>query len=520
MRILLKKQLVIILAIVFCIVTLGGCSNSSSTTKDDSSTTKDDNITTKDEIVVLLPGEPTTLDPAKTNVTDIGNVNAYTMEGLWYQEQDGTYSNRLVDKWEMADDKITLKVKLKEGVKFSDGSPLTAEDVLWSYIRASQSPISKSNFAFLDAENSKVIDDLNLIIKFKQPWSLYMDTLAGYRGYISSKKAYETMGEAAATRTPVGVGPYKISEWVTGSYIKLAANEYYYGGAPKVKNITLKFIPEPTSRLIELETGAADIAYNIDAKDIARANNIKGYHVVKGDSLRYFLICLSMQEPLFQNKDVRYAMTYAIDKKTLVNACTDGVGTPISTMAPPLAKEGAKVMPEIPYDVEKAKQLLAKAGYPDGFSIDLHVEPRAEMQRLAEAVQGMWAGIGIKANIVSTPLATYDAQKKGKFQASIRDGNSRDIAQIWSIYEIAFGSRLNPNDKVLDDKLVELKKHYPGDPERDVLLDEIAQYLYDIRFSYPFMTMPTVYAVSDKIEGFKFHGTTYFIDPKGWTTSK
>ena len=74
--------------------------------------------------------------------------------------------------------------------------------------------------------------------------------------------------------------------------------------------------------------------------------------------------------------------------------------------------------------------------------------------------------------------------------------------------------------KVLDDKLAELKTYFPGDPKRAELVDEIAEYLYDIRFSYPFMTMPTVYAVSDKVEGFEFHGTTYFIDPKGWTISK
>lgn len=506
---LLKKQLAVLLAIILCIGAFTGCSGN---TQENSSPAS---RVVKDELVVLLQSEPATLDPSKANNENIGNVNHFIADALFELNPDGTYSNILADNWELVDD-TTLKVKLKEGIKFSDGSPLTAEDVLWNYIRASKQAVSKSQFMFLDAEKSQVIDDLNLTIKFNQPWAPFLNILASARGHIISKKAFEKMGEEAASRAPVGTGPYKLVEWVSGTHVKLTANENYWGGAPKMKNVILKFIEEPSARVIELETGAADIAFNIQGTDIERFNNIKGYHIEKGDSFRYYTLLLSMQEPLFQNKDVRYAMSYAIDKKALVSACTDDVGTPISTMGPPLVIEGMKEMEEIPYDIGKAKELMAQAGYPNGFEIDIHVEQNVLMQRLAEAIQSMWAEIGIKANVVSSPLATYDAQRKGKFQASIRDGTATEISNIWIIYESSFGSRLNGNDKWLDDKLLELKACYPDNPKRKELLDEIADYLYDIRFGYPFMVMPTVYAVSDQVEGFEFHPAAYYLNVKDW----
>ena len=204
-----------------------------------------------------------------------------------------------------------------------------------------------------------------------------------------------------------------------------------------MKKVTIKFITEAASRVLELETGAVDIAYNIDGLDTERVKQIPGYHVETGESVRYFLICLSMQEPLFQNKDVRYAMSYAIDKKALVSSCTDGYGTPISTMVPPLVLEGSKVEPEIPYDVAKAKELMISAGYPDGFTIDLHVEAIPIMQRLAEAIQGMWAEIGIKlipsppGKIIGGKILFQGEDLINKSEAEMRTIRGKKISMIF-----------------------------------------------------------------------------------------
>ena len=223
-----------------------------------------------------------------------------------------------------------------------------------------------------------------------------------------------------------------------------------------------------------------------------------------------------MQEPYFQDIRVREALCYALDKEALVKTASNNVGTLINGYAPSVM-DGYIDMPPTQQDVEKAKQLLADAGYPDGFTIDLHVESQAIYTRAAEVIQSMWAEIGVHANIVTSALATYDAQNDGKFQASIRDGTATEISNVLIIYQSSFGSRMNGNDDWLDAKLMELRTYYYGAPEREACLQEIMDYLYAKRYSFPYMVMPTIYGVSDKLEGFEFHpAEDHMINYTNW----
>ena len=319
-----------------------------------------------------------------------------------------------------------------------------------------------------------------------------------------SKAAFEAMGEADFSRAPVTTGPYKVAEWIPGTSITLTRNEYYWGEPAKTENIVIKFIPEATSRVIELETGAADIAYYIEGNDVARVDALDGYHVESGDAYRYLVVTFSMQDAILKDARVRQALCYAIDQELLVEASSDGLGTAITGFCSTPAA-GYKALDPWPYDVEKAKSLLAEAGYADGFTIDLHVEPISLYEKAAEIIQSMWAEVGVTANIVSSALATYDAQHNGQFQACIRDSTASEISNMLIIYESSFGSRIQGNDDWLDGKLLELRTYYYDDPQRTTCLDEIYTYLNEQRYSYPYMNMPINYAVSDKLEGFEFH---------------
>ena len=468
-----------------------------------------------DSLTVVVAGEPATLDSSRANHENISLIFAFIGDGLFQMNSDGTYSTRLAESWEMEDD-VTMRIRLKPGIRFSDGSPLTAHDVLWHYIRTSQQAVSRSQFMFIDPVNSFVEDDLNLVLRFTQPWSPAINSFATGRGMIPSKAAYERMDEAAFSRAPVMTGPFRVVNWVSGSHITLAANEYYWRGTPNFRNVTIRFIGEPASRVIELETGGADIAFFIEGSDIARVNAIPGYSIVLGDSFRYFVLILSMQEPLFQNRDVRVALTYAIDQHALVEAVTDGIGTVIYTMGPPLVIEGMMEMPPIPFDVARARELMAGAGFPNGFTIELHVEPQPIFQRMAEVIQAMWAEIGVQANIVVSTLATHEAQTGGRWQASIRDGTAQVVENVWTIYESAFGSRMQGNDPWIDENLLRLRAHYAGDPIRYQLLEEMANHLFYIRFTYPIMTMPSIYGVSDNLRGFEFYPSPGALSVWNW----
>lgn len=470
--------------------------------------------TAKDTITILVKAEPQTIDPSYQNNENIGLVTNFIFDRLFDLNDKGEIINGVIEEYKIEDD-TTVRFRLKEGVKYSDGSVMKSEDVLFTIERLQASPVSQSHYKFVDLENSVIEDDLNFVLKFHQAWAPFQNTMTTGRGSIYSKEAFESMGAEKFARSPIGSGPYKVVNWISGTQIELTRNEYYWGEQPKTKNIIIKFIAEPTARVIELETGAADISYYIEGTDIERVNNIDGYHIEQGDSYRYFTLVMSMQEPLFQDVRVREAMTLAINKEALVKTATNGVAKTINGYASPII-EGAMDMPEIPFDVEKAKSLMAEAGFADGFEIELHVEPNPMYQRLAEIVQSMWSEIGIKVNIVSSPLATYEAQKNGKFQASIRDGNASEISNVLVIYESSFGSRMQGNDDWLDAKLLKLREFYYGDPKRNEALKEIYDYLYAKRYTYPFMVMPTVYGVSDKLEGFEFHPVAMNINPKNW----
>lgn len=490
----MKKILAVFLSLILLLSLMTGCGGDKGTTGTGEA---------KDTITIVINAEPETLDPASANADPISIVLNFVCENLFELDANGEIYAELLESYEFTDD-TTLKCKLKEGVKFSTGEELTSEDVLWEFIRLQSAPKSSSHFAFLDMDNSFAEDDYNFTLKFKQAWAPYSNTMSTGRGSIISKAAFEEMGETDFARAPIGSGPYKIVEWNPGTQIKLTRNEYYHGEPAKTENIIIKFISEPTARVIELETASADIVYYIEGNDISRVEGIDGYHIEKGDSYRYFTLCLSMQEPLFQDQRVREALCYAINKEDLVKATTNGVGTPINGYCPTVM-DGYIDMGETKQDVEKAKQLLADAGYPDGFTIDLHVQPETIYQRAAEIIQGYWKEIGVTANIVSNALATYDAQHKGKFQASLRDGTATEISNVFIIYESSFGSRLNGNDATLDKMLLDLRTYYYGDPERDAEVKKITEYLHEKRYTYPYMVMPTVYGVSDKLEGFQFH---------------
>ena len=468
----------------------------------------------KDTITLLVQSEPATLDPAYANNDNITIILQFIYEDLFTLLPDGNYGLELIESYDALDD-VTIRFKLREGIVFSDGTPLKPSDILWHISRLQASPVSASLYGFVDLEKSTIEDDRNFTLKFKQAWAPFTNSFSVGRGSIPSKAAFEAMGEEKFARNPVGTGPYKFVKWVAGTQIELTRNENYWGEPAKTENIVIKFIEEPTARVIELETGAADIAYYIEGSDIGRVNNINGYHVSQGDSYRYFNVVLSMKEPLFKDERVRWAMSHAIDKEALTDAASDGVGTPIYGYAPPVMA-GYREMPPIPYDVEKAKQLMTEAGYPEGFEIDLHVEPQSIFEKTAEALQAMWHEIGITASIVSSPLATYEAQRGGLFQASVRDGTATEISNVLIIYESKFGSRMNGNDDWLDAKLLELRTYYYGDPKREQCLGEIFDHIYKIRFTYPYMVMPTVYGVSDKLEGFVFHPAQDHIDASKW----
>jgi len=464
----------------------------------------------KDTLTIATYKDPATLDPMESNKIDIIIVGHQIFNNLVDEASDGSgvVSPELATSWEYLDD-TTLRFHLRDDVKFHDGSDFTAEDVLFSFTRAKANPISASTFKMFDMENSVAVDPYTVDLKFVGPFAPVFNTLSGGRAGIVPKATVEAMGDAEFARAPVGSGPYVFEEWITGAEIKLTRNDNYWGDVAKTKNLSYKVITEPSSRVIALETGEVDIAVEIAGTDAKRVEEIEGYHAVVGQSNRYTLLTFSMSDDTLANKDLRYALSYAIDREAL-NMAVYGDTAKVATGYMPSNVAHYKDMGPMPYDVAMAKDYMAKAGLSDGVTLDLLNDGTAEFSKVVEVIQNMWAEIGVTTNIVTNPNSRSYITEGNHVQAATRSGNANEISNIWIIYDSTFGDRLQANNDWLDAKLQEGMTILDFDA-RSAFYAEIADWLYEERYSVPLSYTATVYGVSDKIEGFVYH-PSYILD--------
>lgn len=453
----------------------------------------------KDTLVMAAQTEPDTLDPCRGNSVANNVVLSQIYDSLVEREADGvTYTPNLATEWEYIDD-THMRFKLRDDVVFSNGNTFTADDVLYSFARTKNDSTALSTMSWYDEENSYAEDDYTVVLAMHYPYAPALYVLAGGRTWIADKETMEEVGAENYAREPIGTGPYKLGEWVSGSSILLTRNENYWGEQAKTENIRINFIAEAANRIIALETGEADFAVAIEPSDSERVEAIDGYHVERGSSYSYYLVCLAMDNEKFADERVRHALAYAIDFDGLATAAFDGEANTLKGVYPSIA-EGFKEEGIWEYNPDKAKELLAEAGVSD-LSFELHILPGTTFQRMAEIIQSYWAAVGVTVNIEQSALATREAQ--GPWEASIRSATAEEISNILIIYEKDFGSRLAPNDDWLDDSLQKLKTLYDAD-ERAALLEEIQDYLYNLKYSMPFAETDTVYGISDKLQGFEY----------------
>jgi peptide/nickel transport system substrate-binding protein len=457
--------------------------------------------TYKDTLVAVLSADPGTADPQSSNMVIIASVIRNFFDPLLSENADGSVEPGLATSWEVLDD-TTIRFKLREGVNFHNGNPFTADDVYYSFKRAKANPLSASTFQYFDLENTKIVDDYTLDLKLIRPYAPIYNTLSGARGFIVDKEYTEEVGDAFAAVNPVGTGPYKFVSWISGSEIRGVRFDDYWNVPAATPNLLLKFIPEAANRAIELETGNADVIYEIDSADAARVEALPNAHTETGRSFRYYTLTFSMQDPVLANKDLRYALSYAIDKEALVKAVFGDFAVAANGFYP-ASVFAFKDTGVLPYDPVEAKRLLVQAGYPNGLTLKFNHEAREADSRMAEVIQNMWRQIGVTVDIYPMDSRTYLAGNN-KFQIGMRAGNADEPSNILIIYDSAFADKLQGNDNTLDDMLHRAMTLYDSS-ERAAAYGEIQDYLYDKRFSVPLVFNDAIYGVSDKVEGFEFH---------------
>jgi peptide/nickel transport system substrate-binding protein len=314
----------------------------------------------------------------------------------------------LAESWSVSPDQRVYEFKLRPGLKFHNGDPFTAEDVKFSFNRAKSSRILKDK-----VREVEIVDPYRVRFHLHEPFPDFMafyGTLATASGWIVPKSYVEKVGADGFKKAPVGLGPYKLVSNTPGIEMVLEANESYWRKMPSVKRLVFKSVPEPTTRAAMLKKGEVDIAYLLDSPTALELKRDPNFRIAFSGAIGiHFLDFFDQWDPKspWHDRRVRLAANYAIDRRSLNEAENLGASRLTGAMVPQKFEFALPLEP-YPYDPVKAKQLLAEAGYPNGFDAG-ELYPYPPYFSMGEAIATNLAAVGIKTRIVTMERAAFQA---------------------------------------------------------------------------------------------------------------
>lgn len=424
-----KMLLIALLAISMFLV---GCNSKSNEETGGKNSGNEETGSNKDTLVYGRGGDSTSLDPITTTEGETFKVTENIFETLLqYGDQDTTINPGLAEKWDVSEDGLTYTFNLRQGVKFHDGTDFNAEAVVFNFNRWMSG--NEDDFPYYTmfggykGEEGHVIKEVTAVdehtVKFvlTRPQAPFLKNLAMSPFGIASPAAVEKFGDKFR-ENPVGTGPFKFVEWKQNDTITLEKNtEYWQEGLPKLNKVIFRVIPENTARLNALSNGEIDVMDGLNNSDEATVKANANLQVIERPSMNVGYIGLTTTRKPFDNKLVRQAINHAVDKKSIIKAFYGGKADEAVNPMPSSIEGYNEEIKGYEYDLDKAKELLAEAGYADGFEIDLWAMPVArpympEAQKVAEVIQESLSKIGVTAKIQSVDWATYlDKAAKGEF---------------------------------------------------------------------------------------------------------
>ncbi|MGA2793348.1 MAG: ABC transporter substrate-binding protein [Roseiarcus sp.] len=358
---------------------------------------------------VNLPSWDPCDGPSAVNPT-IQGVYQSVFDQYIAQKPDLSFTPGLITEWGWTDDNKKIKMKVRKGVTWHDGSPFTADDVVWSLERAADPKTGNPiNFVWSKVGNFTVADDV-ITGDVKEFDPTLFKWMAFLTGYVLPKAYYAKVGAEGFEAAPIGTGPYMVEKYERNAFVRLKANPTYWGGKPAFETVVIKFVPDASSRVAEIEAGKSQVTFDIPYEEYDRLKASKGLTGVTTPVSDIAMIFLTNVEPVMLDKNVRLAACHAIDKKLLVDRLLKGYGVPIDTLQAP-QYSAFDPTTKVSYDPELSKKLLAASGYspekPAKFTIQTTKGFKPKDFEIIQAIVGMWRKVGIEANIEVYEIAKH-----------------------------------------------------------------------------------------------------------------
>lgn len=379
-----------------------------------------------DTLIYGTAGNPVNLDPAVETDSSSSAVVANVCEGLvgYEGETETKIVPKLAAKWDISSDGKTYTFSLRQGVKFHDGTDVDADAVLFSLLRQQDQkhPYYSVSYVYwrsmgvqANVESIQKEGEDKIVVKLKNPDSAFLAKMALHMGDIISPTAYKALKERF-DQNPVCAGPFAFKQWSKNVLVLLERNDNYWNkeDLPKVKRVIFKLIGDAQSRLLALEKGEIDVAEAIGAQNVPKLKGNLVFirkSVVSVDYLNF----VTDQKP-FNDVRVRLAVAHLLDKKKIAEIAAMGYGIPLVNPFPPSVWAYNYQIEDYQVDVEKAKELLKEAGYPQGFTVNLFFNKENDnRKRAAELIQNQLSQAGVKVNIRQVEWGTLlDIVKWGK----------------------------------------------------------------------------------------------------------
>ncbi|MGO4637201.1 ABC transporter substrate-binding protein [Mesorhizobium sp. 2RAF45] len=356
------------------------------------------------DLVIGIPLEPPHLDPTAGAAAAIREVTyANVFEGLTRIGPNGKVLPDLAESWTISDDGKVYTFKLHSGVKFHDGADFSAEDVKFSLDRArAENSVNAQKQLFAAIDKVDVVDPATVKVTLTHPQGSFLYNMGWGDAVIVSPKSADTNKEK-----PVGTGPFKFGNWAKGSSITLLKSDHYWGAPVFLEKVEFRIVPDAAAAVPALLSGDIQAFPFFDPDSVSQVKDDPRFKVVVGATEGETILSINNKKPPFDKLQVRQAISYALDRKAIIDGASAGLGLPIGSHMSPANKYYVDLTGRYPHDVAKAKELLKEAGLENGFKATLKLPPTTYARLGGEIIASQLRDVGINLEIIPVEWAQW-----------------------------------------------------------------------------------------------------------------